>query len=620
MLHAQLFQVGLEHRRRGHAVAHQIAGQQIIVVPAQVVLQAVHLAGQTGKEHRLARLQLLLHLMEGFPKIALDILGAPHGGRLLHGGGAGVAHRHIAVKGGAVHHAPLVQHMAGQQGEHTAGGAAPPHLVVFVPNSVGAVGVGALHRLGQGRAGAFALAAENAVFPHRGPQEALMVGFHLNGVYRTDGGAGGAAGAVLRLAQIGPGRLLSRAPLLRQGGALHRRFQIGQGVGPGGLQLLINLVVVHLGVDGGGGVQADDAVGASQPGKQAVDPGEGGLPPLLGGHGGEEILLELEREGRPVEGVGHHRGGVLEQAQKLPGSGVKDQLFGPVDLLAGSRQLDNGPAGPPGQGLGVGGRLPGLGDKVAQDVGALMPGRRGQLPPVLAIEQQGGVQHHLGLPLRRLTDQHLAPLFPDGEGGEGRQEPFQLRRLVLGQLGHAQTGGVGDAAALPHKVQQEGGVELLVLEDIGIPNLVAARHIYVVGRRVLPELPEIGVPPGREVHLLRHKGLKALKPALEGGIMEGGMGVRRHIPHGGAFFENLVGAGGMGQAIVNDLTFMTQALNGLHGGQGLELCAVMMGKMECDETGAHRLTPHLQAFIMILFSIPQEWAVVYRQNRDPSHA
>ena len=173
--------------------------------------------------------------------------------------------------------------------------------------------------------------------------------------------------------------------------------------------------------------------------------------------------------------------------------------------------------------------------------------------------------------------------------------------------------------ALPHKVQQEGGVELLVLEDIGVPNLVAARHIYVVGRRVLPELPEIGIPPGREVHLLRHKGLEALKPALEGGIMEGGMGVRRHIPHGGAFFEDLVGAGGMGQAIVNDLTFMTQALNGLHGGQGLELCAVMMGKMECDETGAHRLTPHLQAFIMITRDLGVR-AVVYRQNRDPPHA
>ena len=51
----------------------------------------------------------------------------------------------------------------------------------------------------------------------------------------------------------------------------------------------------------------------------------------------------------------------------------------------------------------------------------------------------------------------------------------------------------------------------------------------------------------------------------------------------------------MGQAVINDLALMPQALNGLHGGQGLELSAVVMSKMECDETGAHRLTPRLQA-------------------------
>ena len=48
-------------------------------------------------------------------------------------------------------------------------------------------------------------------------------------------------------------------------------------------------------------------------------------------------------------------------------------------------------------------------------------------------------------------------------------------------------------------------------------------------------------------------------------------------------------------AVINDLALMPQALNGLHRGQGLELSAVVMSKMECDETGAHRLTPRLQA-------------------------
>ena len=226
-----------------------------------------------------------------------------------------------------------------------------------------------------------------------------------------------------------------------------------------------------------------------------------------------------------MEGVGHHRGGVLEQAQELPGAGVKDDLLGSVDLPAGSRQLDDGPPRLSGQRLGIRGRLSGIGDKVTQDVRPLVSGGRGQLAPVLAVQQQGGVQHHPGLPAGCLTYQHLAPLLTDRQGGKGRQKALQLRSLVLQQLGHAQAGGIGNAAALLHKVQQEGGVKLLGLENVRIPDLIAARHIDIVGRGRVLKLSEIGIPLGRQLHLLRHKGLKALEPALEGGVMEGGMGV-----------------------------------------------------------------------------------------------
>ena len=128
-------------------------------------------------------------------------------------------------------------------------------------------------------------------------------------------------------------------------------------------------------------------------------------------------------------------------------------------------------------------------------------------------------------------------------------------------------------------------------------------------------MSEIGIPLGRQLHLLGHKGLKPLKAALEGGVVKGGMGIRRHIPHRAAFLEQLVGAGGMGQAIINDLALMAQALNSLHGGQSLELSPVVMGKMECDESGAHRLTPRFHAFR--LFSIPQAETIVYAQNEKP---
>ena len=414
-----------------------------------------------------------------------------------------------------------------------------------------------------------------------------MVGLHGDGVHRAHRRAGGASGAVLLPAQHGPGGGGGLRRLVREGRPLDGGLQIGQGVRPGLVQPLIHLVIVHGRLHRGGGVQADDPVGAPQPGQQAVDAGEGGLAALPGGHRGEEVLPELEGEGRPVEGVGHHGGGVPEQAQELPGAGVKDDLRGPLDLPPGPRQLDDGPAGAPGQGQGVGGRLGGVGDEVAQDVGPLVPGRRGQGPPVLPVEQQGGVQHHPGLPPGGLFQQHLPPLLPHRQGGEGGQEVSQLRRLVRRKLRHTQAGSIGDAATLLHKAQQEGGVELLVLEDIGVPDLVAARHVHVVLRRGGPELVKGGVPLRRQLHLLRHEGLKAGKPPLEGPVVEGGVGVGGHAPHAAPLFEELVGAGGVGQAVVDDLAAVAQALNGPHGGVGLELGPVVVGKVEGDQSGAH---------------------------------
>ena len=291
-----------------------------------------------------------------------------------------------------------------------------------------------------------------------------------------------------------------------------------------------------------------------------------------------------------MEGVGHHRPGALEQAQKLPGPRVEHQLPRPLDPPPGPRQLDDGPAGALRQGQGVGGRLAGVGDEVAQDVGPLEFGGHGQLSPVLPGEQEGGVQHHPGLTPGHLLQQHLAPALPHGEGGVGGQVFPQLLRLVRRQLGHPQAGGVGDLPS-PGEGQQEGRVELLVLKNIGIPDLVAARHVHVVLRRGGPELFNGGVALRRQGHLLRHKGLKPLKPALEGGVVQGGMGVGSRPPQAAPPFEYLVGAGGVGQAVIDDLAVPAQALDGPHGGVGLELGPVVVGEMEGDQSGAHGAPP-----------------------------
>ena len=63
------------------------------------------------------------------------------------------------------------------------------------------------------------------------------------------------------------------------------------------------------------------------------------------------------------------------------------------------------------------------------------------------------------------------------------------------------------------------------------------------------------------------------------------MGIGGRGPEGGALFEQLVGAGGVGQAEVDDLTVMAQVLDGPHGGVGLELGPVVVGEMKGDKAG-----------------------------------
>ena len=98
-------------------MAHQITGEQVGVVLPQVAFEPVHLAGYAGEEHRRPLLQQRLDLGKAAAQIALDVLGAPHGGQLLHRAGAHVAGGHALVQRRAEHRAPLLQHVPGQQGE-----------------------------------------------------------------------------------------------------------------------------------------------------------------------------------------------------------------------------------------------------------------------------------------------------------------------------------------------------------------------------------------------------------------------------------------------------------------------------------------------------------------------
>ena len=69
------------------------------------------------------------------------------------------------------------------------------------------------------------------------------------------------------------------------------------------------------------------------------------------------------------------------------------------------------------------------------------------------------------------------------------------------------------------------------------------------------------------------------------------MGVGSRPPQAAPPFEYLVGAGGVGQAVIDDLAVPAQALDGPHGGVGLELGPVVVGKVEGDQSRAHGAPP-----------------------------
>ena len=66
------------------------------------------------------------------------------------------------------------------------------------------------------------------------------------------------------------------------------------------------------------------------------------------------------------------------------------------------------------------------------------------------------------------------------------------------------------------------------------------------------------------------------------------MDVGGQRPDGIGLLEQGAGLGRMGQAEVDDLAVMPQLLNGPHGGVGLELGAVVVGKMEGDQSRMHK--------------------------------
>ena len=88
-----------------------------------------------------------------------------------------------------------------------------------------------------------------------------------------------------------------------------------------------------------------------------------------------------------MEGIGTDAGGVLEQAQELPGAGVKHHMLRSRQSAAHTRQLHDGPTGAGVELLCPRPHFAGIGDEVAKDIGLLPHRRRRQFTPLLPGQQ-----------------------------------------------------------------------------------------------------------------------------------------------------------------------------------------------------------------------------------------
>ena len=113
-------------------------------------------------------------------------------------------HAQVIVHRSAEHDAAVIEDELRQKGEHTACPRLAAHRIVAVPRGKGG-GLVALFALLEHWADMAAVSAADAGIRHRGIEEALAVGQHMDGALRAAVGTGAAACAALFRRKMGRG-------------------------------------------------------------------------------------------------------------------------------------------------------------------------------------------------------------------------------------------------------------------------------------------------------------------------------------------------------------------------------------------------------------------------------
>ena len=306
--------------------------------------------------------------------------------------------------------------------------------------------------------------------------------------------------------------------------------------------------------------------------------------------GGEELLLEYQREGDAVEGVAHHVLGAIQQTEELldgGGAGVAGVEVAEVQLLV---HLADGQAGLPAQRVGEARALRRVQEVVEEDVALRpLPGAC-DLQPLLTAEEEHGVYHLHGR-RAQLPEVVLEVGLTHGDAPEARHRLADEGVVGRGGLDAAHAGGIRHLAhGMDVGRTEVPRVELHAAKVLLAPDLVAAIDHAVVPRSTASAIREGGVPgqPQTTVHEL----LQLVLPHAAGDVPDEEADEQTQLGTEAAPTETLPGeqaeiVGMVGRPIVHERHVVPQATEVGHGGVGLEQRTVVLGTMICQNTYFH---------------------------------
>ena len=346
---------------------------------------------------------------------------------------------------------------------------------------------------------------------------------------------------------------------------------------------------------------------------------------------GDEILLVDDGKGGGMEGVRDDATGMFDERKERvrpvdPAGFVRaTELYavgGAVDDAAGRVA-----AADSGQGFFDAGR--GF-EPVDEDVVALDEARGFHAGIIRRVQQERGVETDVDGAAQGFFDGRNG--FPEGDGIQTPAKGPQLAQLHAGR-GLAQADGIGEPdEGFGAEIEEVGGVEGPV-EQLGVPELVAAGEARVEGRRIPAEGGQGGVGGGQVEMAVRERaeggghaavgpfGVHGQRPDEGAGEdaqadREGFPGVLAVKPPriDGGVLERGIADGVVGGPVIDHLHGMALRLQELLHGPALQEGPLVGNEMEGQDADIHGRPPWRRSSAVRRMQISRQVAVMPQAN------